>query len=126
LDTLTLTKPHIEELEDYTELDGLIEAKFLPSPDVSRCFVYRGETGKVEGYVFVQPIVAIEPIWVAEQHRKHGVAPRLFGEAVDSLRRDGTARGFYCRAERPEIESYLLRVGMKAAGSAFVMELRED
>jgi GNAT superfamily N-acetyltransferase len=112
----------IEELEDYTELDGLVDPAFLPNPEVSRCFVYRGEDGKVEGYVFIQPIVVIEPIWVAEKHRKRGVAPRLFGEAVEALKRDGTSRGFYCRAERPEIESYLKRVGMKEAGKAFALE----
>jgi GNAT superfamily N-acetyltransferase len=112
----------IEELEDYAELDGLVDPAFLPSPEVSRCFVYRGEDGKVEGYVFIQPIVVIEPIWVAEKHRKRGIAPRLFGEAVEALKA-GNARGFYCRAERPEIASYLKRVGMKEAGTAYVMEL---
>lgn len=120
------TASRIEELEDYGELAGLIDSAFLPGAEVSRCFVYRGEDGKIEGYVFVQPIVVIEPIWVAEKHRRRGVAPRLFGEAVDALKRDGTARGFYCRAERDEIASYLKRVGMKAAGAAYVMELRED
>jgi hypothetical protein len=49
----TATTTRIEELTDYAELDGLIEAKFLPSPEVSRCFVYRGESGRIEGYVFV-------------------------------------------------------------------------
>ncbi len=119
----TLTAARIEELEDYAELDGLVDPAFLPGADVSRCFVYRGESGAIEGYVFVQPIVVIEPIWVAEKHRRRGVAPRLFGEAVDALKRDGTARGFYCRAERDEIADYLKRVGMKAAGTAYVMDL---
>jgi GNAT superfamily N-acetyltransferase len=117
------TQSQIEELEDYAELDGLIDPKWLPSPDVSRCFVYRGEDGQVEGYCFIQPIVVIEPIWVAEKHRRRGIAPRLFGEAVDALKLEGSARGFYCRAERPEIESYLRRVGMKDAGKAFVLML---
>jgi len=116
----------VEELEDYAELTGLVEPRFMPSPDVSRCFVYRGEEGRIEGYCFVQPIVVIEPIWVAEKHRGRGVAPRLFGEAVEALRRDGEARGFYARAERPEIADYLKRVGMKPAGTAFVMEFKED
>jgi predicted GNAT family acetyltransferase len=70
--------------------------------------------------------VVIEPIWVAELLRKRGIAPRLFGHAVDTLRREGEARGFYCRAERPEIESYLKRVGMREAGKAYVMELGRE
>jgi GNAT superfamily N-acetyltransferase len=116
----------IEELEDYAELTGLIEPDRLPSPEVSRCFVYRGDSGKIEGYVFVQPVIVVEPIWVAEKHRRKGIAPRLFGEAVQALRNDGEARGFYCRAERPEIASYLERVGMKKAGEAYVMEFAKE
>ena len=81
-----------------------------------------GEDGRVEGYVFVQPIVVIEPIWVADKHKSRGIAPKLFGEAVTALRQ-GNARGFYCRAERDEVESYLRRLGMKYAGKAFLMEL---
>jgi len=118
----TVTAAQVEELEDYGELVGLVEDKFMPSPEVSRCFVYRGEDGSIEGYCFVQPVIVIEPIWVAEKHRRKGVAPRLFGEAVEALNRDGEARGFYCRAERPEIADYLKRVGMKEAGTAYVME----
>jgi len=120
--TATATQTRIEELTDYAELDGLVDPRYLPLPEASRCFVYRGDDGKVEGYVFVQPIVVIEPIWVAEKHRKHGIAPRLFSEAVRALR-EGQANGFYCRAERPEVESYLERLGMKPAGKAFVMEM---
>ena len=113
---------HIEELEDYADLAGLIDPKFLPDQEASRCFVYRGDTGAIEGYCFVQPIVVIEPIWVAEKHRRKGIAPRLFGEAVDALKQ-GNAKGFYCRAEREEVESYLRRLGLKYAGKAFVMEM---
>lgn len=119
----TVTMARIEELEDYAELDGLIDPAYLPLPDVSRCFVYRGEDGTIEGYVFIQPIVVIEPIWVHEKHRRKGIAPRLFGEAVEALAK-GEARGFYCRAERPEIADYLKRVGMKHAGEAYVMEMK--
>jgi GNAT superfamily N-acetyltransferase len=115
----------IEELEDYGELVGLVDPAFLPLPEASRCFVYRGEDGGIEGYVFVQPIIVIEPIWVAPKHRGRGVAPKLFGEAVGSLRQ-GEARGFYCRAEREEVESYLRRLGMKYAGKAFLMELKSE
>lgn len=112
----------VEELEDYSELDGLVAPEHMPSAEVSRCFVYRGEDGAIEGYCFVQPVIVVEPIWVAEKHRRRGIAPKLFGEAVDALFKDGEARGFYCRAERPEIADYLKRVGMKPAGEAFVME----
>jgi GNAT superfamily N-acetyltransferase len=119
----TAVMARIEELEDYSELKDLVDPAFLPLPEVSRCFVYRGEDGAIEGYCFVQPIVVVEPIWVAEKHRRRGVAPRLFGEAVEALQK-GEARGFYCRAERTEIADYLKRVGMKPAGEAFVMEFR--
>src|SRR5262245_36061388 len=112
----------VEELTDYRELEGLIDPKFLPHPDVSRCFVYRGEDGAIEGYCFMQPVAVVEPIWVAEKHRRKGIAPRLFGQVVDTLKNEGSTRGFYCRAERPEIESYLRRLGMKEVGKAFVME----
>lgn len=117
---------HIEELEDYSELDGLIDPERLPNAEFSRCFVHRGDDGHIDGYVFAQPIIVVEPIWVAEHKRGTGVAPRLFGEAIEALQREGTTPAFYCRAERPEIEGYLKRLGMKAAGTAFVMELKRE
>lgn len=116
----------VEELADYRELDGLIDPKFLPNAEFSRCFVHRSDDGQIDGYVFVQPVIVVEPIWVAENKRGTGVAPRLFGEAVDALKREGEVAAFYCRAERPEIEGYLLRLGMKPAGKAFAMELTRE
>lgn len=112
-----------EELEDYAELEGLIDPKYLPNPDVSRCLVHRDEDGKIDGYCFTQAIAVIEPIWVAPSQRGRTIAPQLFGRAVDNLKREGTARGFYCRAETAEVAGYLKRLGMKEAGQAFVMDL---
>jgi GNAT superfamily N-acetyltransferase len=119
----TLTAAHIEELEDYSELSGLIEPRFLPSPDASRCFVYRDDDGRIEGYVFTQIMVVVEPIWVAPKFQKRGVGPRLFGKAVEALKKEGSAQAFYCRAKTAEVEDYLTRLGMKEDGKSFVMLL---
>ena len=119
-----MTQSRIEELEDYAELEGLIDPKVLPIPGLSRCFVHRSEDGKIDGYCFTQIMAVVEPIWVAPGMRRRGIAPRLFGEAVDSLKRDGSAQAFYCRAHTPEVESYLRRVGMREDGKSFVMMLR--
>jgi GNAT superfamily N-acetyltransferase len=119
------TQSQIEELDDYAELEGLIDPEMLPTPELSRCFVHRGEDGRIDGYCFIQPICVIEPIWVAPEQRRRGVAPKLFGEAIDALKRDGdgSARAFYCRSVTPEVEDYLRRLGMQEAGKAFVMKL---
>lgn len=119
----TLTTPCYEELHDYSELEGLIDPKYLPFPDVSRCLIHRGDDGKIDGYCFIQGIIVIEPIWVAPEKRGHTIAPRLFGRCVDLLKREGTANGFYCRAKTDEVAGYLKRLGMREAGQVFEMDL---
>lgn len=118
----TLLSSKVEELEDYAELAGLIDPALIPDPALSRIFVHRDENGKIDGYCMAQPVVVVEPIWVAERLRRRGVAARLFGETVQMLREAGTP-AFYCRAETEEVESYLKRLGMKPAGRAYVMKL---
>lgn len=120
MDTLVASK--IEELEDYTELAGLIDPAMVPDPELSKVFVHRGADGKIDGYCMTQAIVVVEPIWVAEHMRRRGVAARLFGAVVESLKKVGLP-AFYCRAETDEVEGYLKRVGMKPAGKAFVLRL---
>lgn len=119
----TLIASCYEELHDYTELEGMLDPKYIPHPDVSRCIVHRGEDGKIDGYCFVQGIIVIEPIWVAPNLRGRTIAPQLFGKAVDLLKREGETRGFYCRSKTDEVASYLKRLGMREAGQVFEMDL---
>lgn len=113
----------IEELEDYAELSGLLEPELIPPPELSRCFVHRAEGGEIDGYVFIQTVCVIEPIWVADNKRGTGVGPRLFGEAITALRTEGQAKHYICHALAPDIEGYLKRLGLKDVGRTFIGEV---
>jgi hypothetical protein len=106
----------IEELLDYSELEGLIDPSALPSGEASRCFVSRGRDGKIEGYVFTQLIVTVEPIWVDEAARGSRLAFELFGYAIESLVQAGTVRYFITHSASDTIEDYLKRMGMTETG----------
>ena len=113
----------IEELEDYAELDGLLDDALIPPPELSRCFVHRDDDGHIDGYCFIQTVVVVEPIWVAENKRGTGVGPRLFGEAITALKAQGSAKHYICHALSKDVEGYLKRLGLKEVGTTFVGEV---
>lgn len=116
----------IEELENYQELidTGLMENQYLPLPEVSRCFVARDDDGKIVGYVFIQTLVTIEPIWIDPEERSSSLALKLFGHAASELERSGSARYFITHADTPKISEYLTRIGMeKLNWETFKMDL---
>lgn len=118
-----------EELDSYEELvsNGLIKAEFLPLPEVSRCFVSRNDEGKITGYIFIQTMVTIEPIWVDEKSRGTNLALKLFGHAACALAESGTARYFVTHADRPEIADYLRRMGLEELNwKTFKMDLTKQ
>lgn len=106
----------IEEIETYEELAEFLAPELIPHPSISRCFVARDDDGKIKGYVFAQPILCVEPIWVAEDERSNGLAVKLFGTMTKTLASEGSASGFMCHADRDEVASYLERLGMKDEG----------
>ncbi len=106
----------IEELLDYSELEGLIEPSALPSGEASRCFVSRGTDGKIEGYVFTQLIVTVEPIWVTPERRGSNLMYKLFGYAAESLAQTGFVRYFITHPTTDKIEDYAKRLGMEDTG----------
>ena len=116
----------IEELLDYSELEGLIESKHLPNSEASRCFVSRDSEGKINGYIFSQIMVTVEPIWVAEEQRGSGLALKLFGYAAESLLEAGHVRYFVTHSDSEKVESYLKRLGLEELPwKTFKMELRK-
>lgn len=116
----------IEELIDYGELAGLMPPENVPHQDASRCFVSREEGGKIDGYIFIQLLVTVEPIWVAEEQRGTGLALKLFGEAADALLKEGNTRYFITHSDTPQVEDYLRRLGLEEIPwKTFKMQLRE-
>lgn len=115
----------IEELFDYGELEGLIKPEHVPVPELSRCFVSRAADGAIEGYIFIQVLVTVEPIWVDTKHRGNGLALKLFGYAADALLKEGNTRYFITHADTDQVASYLNRLGLEELQwKTFKMDLK--
>jgi len=116
----------IEELLDYGELRGLLDEKLVPSPDASKCFVSRGTDGVINGYVFSQAMITVEPIWVDETQRGSGLALKLFSHAAQSLAASGRVRYFVTHSDSDKVTDYLKRLGMEELNwKTFKMELKQ-
>jgi hypothetical protein len=112
----------IEQLEDYNELDGLIDPAYLPSPSMSRCFVMRDERGAIKGYQFIQTLLAIEPLWVDPDIRGTTAGYRLFKAACLHLKDNGQTN--VLTHTGPENKDYLTRLGLHSTGlEAFTGEI---
>lgn len=116
----------IEELLDYSELEGLIKPEHLPSAEASRCFVSRDADRKITGYIFSQIMVTVEPIWVDEKERGTNLALKLFGHAAESLLEAGNVRYFVTHSDSEKVYDYLKRLGLEEMQwKTFKMELRK-
>jgi hypothetical protein len=114
---------NIEELTNYNELSGLIDPKHLPHPEMSKCFVMRASDNSIKGYIFIQTIFTVEPIWVADEVKGSLTAVRLFEAACQFLKSKNQTQVF-THSSSPEISNYLTRLGLKPTGyEAFTGEL---
>jgi hypothetical protein len=73
----------ILEPSEWSQIEPLFleQGVSLPDPDIARIVAAKDETGTICGFVVIQLVPHVEPIWVAPEHRGSPLWARL-GEAA--------------------------------------------
>ncbi len=127
----TPTLPTVRLLtgEEYQRLLSFepFQSGGLPSPEVSRILVAELD-GAIVGFWGLFNAVHVEPLWIAEEHRKRpGLVRRLWSAVADQLRSVGVYTAFACIADRDAAQNVPLamRLGFeRVQGDLYVVRIQ--
>jgi len=116
-----LTTTRMLKPEEYHLLEKIPQKTFsgdwIPHPDHSRIVVAE-RRGQIIGFLVIQEVVHLEPIWIAPSWRKKSVAARLWTAAVKYLGKK-KIDVFYLGSKDWRIRDYVKRFGVKPFGEMF-------
>lgn len=73
--------------EEWHRVEPLVvdRREWLPSPEVARILVSEDAQGEIEGFIVIQLVAHIEPIWVHPQQRGTGLWKELVASAQEQF-----------------------------------------
>ena len=83
----------------------------LPDPAISRIAVAEDSNGDIIGFFILQLVAHAEPIWVAEDYQRRGVAKMLIDE-INALA-DAQGTPYFSFAEGGRVAELALKNGMQ-------------
>ncbi len=94
--------------EEWSRLDGIMDAKFIPHPDAASVAIAEDGAGDIVGVLFLQIALHMEPLILKSPKVSF---EQLHGVLVDALAKDQGLR-IYCFSDKEIISAMAKHVGM--------------